>query len=102
MRCPSGNTPESWVNASRQKYSALPKFGIVVCVVSLRPKEEGRIAIVTNAGRTAVDAGFIGAIFSPAGRLSRERGPRAQRAVRPAYGKIVWSWRPVAGAKPLR
>src|SRR3954469_3425391 len=28
---------------------------------ALRPKEEGRIAIVTNAGRTAVDAGHIGA-----------------------------------------
>ena len=28
---------------------------------SLRPKEEGRIAIVTNAGRTAVDVGHIGA-----------------------------------------
>jgi hypothetical protein len=26
-----------------------------------RPKEEGRIAIVTNAGRTAVDVGHIGA-----------------------------------------
>jgi len=26
-----------------------------------RPKEEGRIAIVTNAGRAAVDAGYIGA-----------------------------------------
>ena len=28
---------------------------------SLRPKEEGRIAIVTNAGRTAVGVGHIGA-----------------------------------------
>ncbi|MGY4503444.1 hypothetical protein ACVWYH_007401 [Bradyrhizobium sp. GM24.11] len=28
---------------------------------SLRPKEEGRIAIVTNAGRMAVDVGHIGA-----------------------------------------
>ena len=27
----------------------------------LRPKEEGRIAIVTNAGRTAVDVSNIGA-----------------------------------------
>ncbi|MET4385031.1 hypothetical protein ABIB73_000766 [Bradyrhizobium sp. F1.4.3] len=27
----------------------------------LRPEEEGRIAIVTNAGRAAVDAGHIGA-----------------------------------------
>jgi hypothetical protein len=30
-------------------------------VRALRPKEEGRIAIVTNAGRTAVDASYIGA-----------------------------------------
>ncbi len=35
----------------------LPKFGNGVCVVPLRPKEEGRIAIVTNAGRAAVDVG---------------------------------------------
>jgi hypothetical protein len=30
-------------------------------VRALRPKEEGRIAIVTNAGRTAVDVSHIGA-----------------------------------------
>ena len=30
-------------------------------IAATRPKEEGRIAIVTNAGRTAVDAGHIGA-----------------------------------------
>ncbi|MGY8638717.1 hypothetical protein RAD15_40255, partial [Bradyrhizobium sp. 14AA] len=30
-------------------------------VRALRPKEEGRIAIVTNAGRAAVDADGIGA-----------------------------------------
>jgi hypothetical protein len=30
-------------------------------VRALRPKEEGRIAIVTNAGRAAVDVGHIGA-----------------------------------------
>ncbi|MGY4505725.1 hypothetical protein ACVWYH_009682 [Bradyrhizobium sp. GM24.11] len=28
---------------------------------ALRPREEGRIAIVTNAGRAAVDVGHIGA-----------------------------------------
>jgi hypothetical protein len=43
------------------KYSTLPKFGNRVCVVATRPKEEGRIAIVTNAGRTAVDVDHIGA-----------------------------------------
>ena len=57
----SGKTPHPWVDTDRQKYSTLPNFGKGVCIASLRPKEEGRIAIVTNAGRTAVDAGHIGA-----------------------------------------
>ena len=49
------------VETGRQKYSTLPKFGNGVCVAATRPNEEGRIAIVTNAGRTAVDVGHIGA-----------------------------------------
>ncbi|WP_247769790.1 hypothetical protein [Bradyrhizobium sp. 192] len=57
----SGKTHKMPVNARRQKYSTLPKFGNGVCVASTRPKEEGRIAIVTNAGRAAVDAGHVGA-----------------------------------------
>ncbi|GAB9154971.1 hypothetical protein BDS110ZK25_52740 [Bradyrhizobium diazoefficiens] len=61
LRCPSGKTRKMPVNAHRRKYSTLPKFGNGVCVASLRPKEEGRIAIVTNAGRAAVDVGHIGA-----------------------------------------
>ena len=61
LRCPTGKTPKLPVNSLRQKYSTLPKFGNGVCVASLRPKEEGRIAIVTNAGRAAVDASHIGA-----------------------------------------
>ncbi|GMO97499.1 hypothetical protein TM239_15430 [Bradyrhizobium sp. TM239] len=44
-----------------RKYSTLPKFGKRVCVAATRPKEEGRIAIVTNAGWAAVDVGHIGA-----------------------------------------
>ena len=61
MRCLTGNTRQPWVNARDRKYSTLPKFGKGVCVAATRPKEEGRIAIVTNAGRTAVDVGHIGA-----------------------------------------
>jgi hypothetical protein len=61
LRCLTGKTPKRAVNARRQKYSTLPNFGNGVCVASLRPKEEGRIAIVTNAGRAAVDASHIGA-----------------------------------------
>ncbi|MDD1516357.1 hypothetical protein DCG74_28885 [Bradyrhizobium sp. WBAH42] len=61
MRCPTGKTPDLWVNGLGRKYSALPKFGNDVCFGSTRPKEEGRIAIVTNAGRGAVDADGVGA-----------------------------------------
>jgi hypothetical protein len=61
LRCLAGKTPKYSVNPHRQKYSALPKFGNLVCVAATRPKEEGRIAIVTNAGRAAVDADCIGA-----------------------------------------
>jgi len=61
LRCLTGKTRHSLVETGRQKYSTLPKFGNGVCVAATRPNEEGRIAIVTNAGRTAVDVGHIGA-----------------------------------------
>jgi hypothetical protein len=60
LRCPSGKTLKLSVNVYSPKYSTLPKFGNGVSVAATRPKEEGRIAIVTNAGRAAVDAGHIG------------------------------------------
>jgi len=50
LRCPTGKTPKPSVKTSRRKYSTLPKFGIGVCVAATRPKEEGRIAIVTTRG----------------------------------------------------
>jgi len=59
--CPTGKTPQAWGKPHGQKYSTLPKFGNGVSIVPARPKEEGRIAIVTNAGRAAVDVGHIGA-----------------------------------------
>jgi len=90
---PTGQNTKSSVNPCRQKYSALPKFGNGVCVAATRPNEEGRIAIVTNAGRAAVDVGHIGAMrFCRAG--NREQGHRAHDRCDLAYGKIVWSWRP--------
>ena len=58
-----------------------------------RPKEEGRIAIVTNAGRAAVDVGHIGA-KGIAGRATVSGGRRAYDRCDLAYGKTVWSWRP--------
>jgi hypothetical protein len=54
--------------------------------------EERRIAIVTNAGRTAVDVGHIGA-KGLAGRATVSRSVAHTTGVA-AYGKIVWSWRP--------
>ena len=56
-----GRNTQPSVNPARQKYSTLPKFGNDVCVVATRPKKEGRIAIVTNAGRAAVGVGHVGA-----------------------------------------
>jgi hypothetical protein len=61
LRCPTGKTRHPWVDTDSQKYSTLPKFGNLVCVAATRPKEEGRIAIVTNAGRAVVGADNIGA-----------------------------------------
>jgi hypothetical protein len=59
--CPTGKTLKLAVNTRSQKYSTLPNFGNGVCVAATRPKEEGRIAIVTNAGRAVMDADNIGA-----------------------------------------
>jgi hypothetical protein len=64
----TGKTPETSVKKRRRKYSTLPNFGNGVCVAATRPKEEGRIAIVTNAGRAAVDAGDTGAKASQGGQ----------------------------------
>jgi len=61
LRRPTGKTPKASVNPSSQKYSTLPKFGNGVSLAATRPLEEGRIAIVTNAGRMAVDVGHVGA-----------------------------------------
>ncbi|WP_245283173.1 hypothetical protein [Bradyrhizobium sp. WSM2793] len=90
LRCPTGKTPNWSVNPRRRKYSTLPKFGNRVCVASTRPKEEGRIAIVTNAGRAAVDAGDIGA-KGFAGRATVSEDLAHTTGVILAYGKIVWS-----------
>jgi len=64
-----------------------------------RPKGEGRIAIVTNAGRGAVDADGVGAKgFAGRRAVSTSR----IRPVSSAYGKIVWSWRPGSVRQVLR
>ena len=54
--------------AFNENNSLYIEFGNGVCVASLRPKEEGRIAIVTNAGRDVVDVGGVGAKVSQGGK----------------------------------
>jgi len=77
------------VNPRRQKYSALPKFGNGVCVASLRPKEEGRIAIVTNAGRIAVDVGPIGATGLAGRATVSEATARTTGGIRVRQNRVV-------------
>ncbi len=125
LRCPSGNTPESWVNASRQKYSTLPKFGIVVCVghpgVILRgddPSSSSRAGERwtrqrrhEQAGRAGVSpvsphlVGTNGAVRFVASSCRRQ-GAHSRRPLGRwrtiAYGKIVWSRRPRYCASSLR
>ena len=90
LRCLSGKTPKGRVNTRWSKYSTLPKFGNGVCVASLRPMEEGRIAIVTNAGRTAVDVDHTGAkgvagraTVSDRRRANDRCDPRTAKSCRP-------------------
>ncbi|WP_247325041.1 hypothetical protein, partial [Bradyrhizobium sp. 21] len=87
--CPTGKTHKRSVNARRQKYSTLPNFGNGVCVAATRPKEEGRIAIVTNAGRAAVDVGHIGA-KGFAGRATVSEGvARTTGVIRVRQNRVV-------------
>src|SRR6266536_2004633 len=60
-------------------------------------RQEGRIAIVTNAGRDAVDAA-ASARKVVAGRFFRElvsEQPARRTNGANAYGKTVWSWHPL-------
>jgi hypothetical protein len=54
---------------------------------------EGRIRIVRDAGRGAVDAGSVGRVDMVAGRVSEKpvSGQGAQTYGAEAYGKIVWA-----------
>jgi hypothetical protein len=57
--CPTGKSPGQFiaprVKPVLQKYSDFPKTQISLYLTPFRPTE-GRVAIVTNAGRNAVDA----------------------------------------------
>jgi hypothetical protein len=58
---PDGQNTQDAGQSAPLKIFHFTEFRNCVYSASLRPKEEGRIAIVTNAGRAAVDASHIGA-----------------------------------------
>ena len=53
--CPTGGVGE-FLSSPRAKNILLPFFGNIGLVVAIPPCQEGRLAIVTNVGRDAVDA----------------------------------------------
>ena len=102
------------VHPAREKISASRLTQITSLFRPSRPTE-GRLAIVTDAGRDAVDAAASGTRLVFAGRVFRERsnGVRTNGASTPppkcarqhmagrglvevaAYGKTMWSWHPL-------
>jgi hypothetical protein len=57
LALPVGQNTQTAGQRAPPKIFHFTEFRNYVYFTSLRPKEEGRIAIVTNAGRTAVDVG---------------------------------------------
>jgi hypothetical protein len=58
-------------------------------VRALRPKEEGRIAIVTNAGRAAVDADGVGAKSFAGRETVSEVGAHTTGAISVRQNRVV-------------
>jgi hypothetical protein len=81
------------VQSPRKKYSAGPVGQITFTTPPVSP-EQGRIAIVTNAGWDVVDAA-ASARKVIAGRVSREQSTGAQTNDAKAYGKSVWFRHPL-------
>ena len=84
------------VQSCLQKYFHSRLTQITSISPPFRPTE-GRIAIVTDAGRNAVDAAASGACGDRrAGSHRPVSGRRARgRQTLFAYGKAVWSWHPL-------
>ena len=78
-----------------QKYTSSRFPQISPTTPPVPARQEGRIAIVTDVGRNAVDAAAPAALIGIAGRaLACERSAARQTNDAEAYGKTVWSWRP--------
>ncbi|WP_431202691.1 hypothetical protein ACQ86E_27740 [Bradyrhizobium betae] len=61
LALPVGQNTQAIGQCARPKIFAFTEIRKQRIFRSLRPNEEGRIAIVTNAGRMAVDVGHVGA-----------------------------------------
>ena len=80
--CPSGGRCKI-LSSPRAKNKLLPFFGNTWFTVAIPPCQEGRIAIVTNVGWDAVDAGSATDERVVCGRRSRVvLAPRSRRQVR--------------------
>jgi len=91
LALPVGQNTQAAGQPAPAKIFRFTEFRNCVYFASLRPKEEGRIAIVTNAGRTAADAGHTGA-NGFAGRATVSEGVAHTTGAALAYGKTVSSW----------
>jgi hypothetical protein len=97
---PVGLPPPRPVQPPSQKYSAFPKTQITPITSAVSTHQKGRIAIVTDAGRDAVDAAASGVqLGSQGGLLSVSDHPARRTNGACAYGEIVWSWRLKVGVK---
>jgi hypothetical protein len=83
------------VQPSLQKYTSSLRPQISPTTSPVPARQEGRIAIVTDVGRNAVDAAAPAALKGSQGGLRPVSEPAArQTSGTEAYGKTVWSWRP--------
>src|SRR5258708_30200381 len=91
--CPKLCTCDKLTRRAKFRFAADPNHQYIHCVPS---HSEGRLAIVTNAGRDAVDAAASGTRVLTNDAISGEafRGSRIA-----AYGEDVWFWHPDAGVK---
>jgi hypothetical protein len=98
-RRPNHSTP---VQPAREKYF---RFHLTQITSLFRPSRssEGRLAIVTDAGRDAVDAEGTGRGVGLAGRgasMCLVSGPaETSTTVADADGEVAWSWRPLLASR---
>ena len=82
------------VQSSSQIYSASPSPQISGYFRAVSSRQEGRIAIVTNARRDAVDAAALARKVVAGRDQTRERCTARKTNGAVAYGKTVWSRHP--------